>query len=180
MNLENLTIGEAASAIRGGKVSALDYAQALLSRIDNVESRVHAWFTVDREAVLSEARKCEAEARAGRLRGPLHGIPIGVKDIFYTIGNAGAQIFAFDTNTFRELFRLNIGETVTGNTTQFGTGTLVASQDGKYLAVETSSGIRLLTLPASIPSPTPSPTPTFSSARAMVFDHADKYLYITT
>src|ERR1051325_7641521 len=84
MNLENLTIREAAGAIREGRVSPLDYAQALLSRIDNVESRVHAWFTVDREAVLSEARKCESEARAGRFRGPLHGIPIGVKDIFYT------------------------------------------------------------------------------------------------
>jgi aspartyl-tRNA(Asn)/glutamyl-tRNA(Gln) amidotransferase subunit A len=84
MNLEDLTVVEAASAIRERKVSADDYAQALLSRIDKLESRVHAWFTIDREAVLSEARKCDAEARDGRLRGSLHGVPVGIKDIFYT------------------------------------------------------------------------------------------------
>ena len=84
MNLEDLTVVEAASAIRAGTVSAVEYAHALLSRIDNVESRVHAWFTVDREAVLSEARKCEAEARDRRFRGPLHGVPVGIKDIFFT------------------------------------------------------------------------------------------------
>ena len=57
MNLENLTIVEAAGAIREGKVSPFEYAQALLSRMDAVEPQVHAWFTVDRETVLSEARK---------------------------------------------------------------------------------------------------------------------------
>jgi aspartyl-tRNA(Asn)/glutamyl-tRNA(Gln) amidotransferase subunit A len=41
---------------------------------------------VDREAVLAEARKCEAEAAAKQFRGPLHGVPIGVKDIYYTKG----------------------------------------------------------------------------------------------
>jgi aspartyl-tRNA(Asn)/glutamyl-tRNA(Gln) amidotransferase subunit A len=97
MNLENLTIVEAAGAIREGKLSPLDYAQALLSRIDNVESRVQAWFTVNREAVLSEARKCEAEAHNGQFRGPLHGIPIGIKDIFYTKDlrtTMGSPVFA--------------------------------------------------------------------------------------
>jgi len=84
MNLEDLTVTAAASAIRAGQVSAADYAHALLSRIDNVESRVHAWFTIDREAVLSEARKCDAEAHVGQFRGPLHGVPVGIKDIFYT------------------------------------------------------------------------------------------------
>jgi aspartyl-tRNA(Asn)/glutamyl-tRNA(Gln) amidotransferase subunit A len=97
MNLENLTIVEAARAIREGKLSPLDYAQALLSRIDNMESRIQAWFTVDRGAVLSEARKCEAEVRDERFRGPLHGIPIGVKDIFYTKDlrtTMGSPVFA--------------------------------------------------------------------------------------
>src|SRR5262245_18274528 len=97
MNLENLTVVEAAAAIREHKVSADEYAKALLSRIDKVESRVHAWFTIDREAVLSEARKCDAEVRDGRLRGPLHGIPIGIKDLFYTKNlrtTMGSPVFA--------------------------------------------------------------------------------------
>jgi aspartyl-tRNA(Asn)/glutamyl-tRNA(Gln) amidotransferase subunit A len=97
MNLEDLTVVEAASAIREGKLSPIEYAHALLARIDTVESRVHAWFSVDRESVLSEARKCEAEAREGRYRGALHGIPIGIKDLFYTKDlrtTMGSPVFA--------------------------------------------------------------------------------------
>jgi hypothetical protein len=99
-----------------------------------------------------------------------------VKDIFYTIGNGGTQIIAFDTNTFQELFRLNIGETVSGSVTQFDTGTLVASQDGKYLALETSSGIRLFNLANTIKGP----APVFADPTDMVFDHTGQYLYIAT
>ncbi len=84
MNLEDLTVAAAAAAIRERTLSPVDYARALLDRIDRVESRVQAWFTVDRDAVLSEAEKCEVEAREKRFRGPLHGVPLGIKDIFYT------------------------------------------------------------------------------------------------
>src|SRR5262245_13948658 len=97
MSLESLTVLEAASSIREGKLSPLEYTQALLARIDEVEPHVHAWFTIDRETVLSEARKCEAEARDGRFRGPLHGIPIGIKDLFYTKNlrtTMGSPVFA--------------------------------------------------------------------------------------
>ncbi|HET9220306.1 MAG TPA: amidase [Terriglobia bacterium] len=84
MSLENLTMTEAVSEIRSGALSPLEYAQALLARVDAVEGRVQAWTTIDREAVLSEARLMEAEARKKHFRGPLHGIPVGIKDIFYT------------------------------------------------------------------------------------------------
>ena len=96
MSLEDLTVVEAAAAIRERRVSADEFANALLSRVNKVESRVHAWFTIDREAVLSEARKCDADVRDGRLRGPLHGIPIGIKDLFYTKGlrtTMGSPVF---------------------------------------------------------------------------------------
>ena len=84
MSLENLTLTEAVSEIRSGALSPLEYVQALLARVDAVEGRVQAWTTIDREAVLSEARLMEAEARKKQFRGPLHGIPVGIKDIFYT------------------------------------------------------------------------------------------------
>jgi aspartyl-tRNA(Asn)/glutamyl-tRNA(Gln) amidotransferase subunit A len=84
MSLENLTLTEAVSEIRSGALSPLQYAEALLARVDAVEGRVKAWTTIDREAVLSEARLMEAEARKKQFRGPLHGIPVGIKDIFYT------------------------------------------------------------------------------------------------
>ena len=84
MNLEALSLVEAASAIRTGSLSPLDYVRSLLTRVDAVEPRVHAWTTIDREALLSEARQLEGEAQKKQFRGPLHGIPVGVKDIFYT------------------------------------------------------------------------------------------------
>ena len=68
------------------RLSAVEYVQACFARMDEVESKVHAWVTVDREAVLAEAQQCDAEAARKQFRGPLHGIPIGVKDIFYTKG----------------------------------------------------------------------------------------------
>ena len=97
MNLEDLTLYAAASAIRESKLSPVEYARALLARIDKLEPEVHAWFTIDSDAVLSEAAKCETESREKRFRGPLHGIPIGIKDTFYTKNlrtTMGSPVFA--------------------------------------------------------------------------------------
>jgi aspartyl-tRNA(Asn)/glutamyl-tRNA(Gln) amidotransferase subunit A len=96
MSLEQLSVCEAAGAIRDSTLSPVDYAQALLSRIDALEPRIQAWVTIDREAVLSEASRLEDEARWKQFRGPLHGVPVGVKDIFHTKGlrtTMGSPIF---------------------------------------------------------------------------------------
>lgn len=84
MNLETLSLVDAASAIRNGSLSPFDYAQGLLARVDAVEPSVQAWTTIDRDTLLAEARQLETEARKKQFRGPLHGIPVGIKDIFYT------------------------------------------------------------------------------------------------
>src|SRR5215510_13452780 len=86
MNLEDLSLIEAAAAIRNGTLSPVNYVEALFRVMDRHESRIEAWVTVDREHVLSEAQTCAAEARNGKFRGPLHGVPVGIKDIFYTNG----------------------------------------------------------------------------------------------
>ncbi|MGH9345108.1 MAG: amidase, partial [Terriglobia bacterium] len=57
-----------------------------LRMIERLEPQVKAWVTLDRDGAMREAAALEREARDGRLRGPLHGIPLGVKDIFYTAG----------------------------------------------------------------------------------------------
>jgi aspartyl-tRNA(Asn)/glutamyl-tRNA(Gln) amidotransferase subunit A len=111
VNLISLTVVEAATRIRSGSLSPVEYVQALLERVDAVEPRVKAWTTIDREAVLAEARQMEAEARKQQFRGPLHGVPIGIKDIFYTKNlktTMGSTAFAdfvptYDASVVRKL-----------------------------------------------------------------------------
>ena len=102
----------------------MEYVQALFHVIDRLESRVEAWVTIDRENVLEEARKCETEARKGNFRGPLHGVPIGIKDIFYTKGlktTMGSVIFkdfvpdsdARAVTKLKEAGAIVLGKTVT-------------------------------------------------------------------
>ncbi len=86
MNPETLSITDAGKAIVDGSLSPVEYVETFFRRIDDVEKDVRAWITIDREAVLKVAREREAEARSKRFRGPLHGIPIGIKDLFYTQG----------------------------------------------------------------------------------------------
>jgi len=76
------TITSAAEEIRNGRLSAVALLQECLKRIDRHEPRVRAWVLVDRERALDEARRCDQEIQGGQYRGPLHGIPLGIKDIF--------------------------------------------------------------------------------------------------
>lgn len=106
-----LTIAAAAEQIRTRQLSPVDLVHACLRRIDQLEPRLQAWVTIDRERALAAAQRCEEEIRRGQYRGPLHGIPIGIKDIFYTAGlktTAGSPIYAdfvpeYDATTVQRL-----------------------------------------------------------------------------
>src|SRR5438309_1075393 len=76
------TIPAAARDLRQGVLSPVDLLESCLRQIDRYEEGVRAWVLVDRERARGEAERCAAELRAGRWRGPLHGIPLGIKDIF--------------------------------------------------------------------------------------------------
>ncbi len=92
-----LTITAAAEQIRTRQFSPVDLVRSCLQRIDQLEPRLQAWVTVDRERALATAQRCEEEIQRGQYRGSLHGIPIGIKDIFYTAGlktTAGSPIYA--------------------------------------------------------------------------------------
>jgi aspartyl-tRNA(Asn)/glutamyl-tRNA(Gln) amidotransferase subunit A len=76
------TIDAAARDVRQGRLSPLDLLGRCLEAIDRYEGRVRAWVSVDGEGARAEAERRTAELKAGRYRGPLHGIPVGIKDIF--------------------------------------------------------------------------------------------------
>jgi Asp-tRNA(Asn)/Glu-tRNA(Gln) amidotransferase A subunit family amidase len=76
----SLSVRDAARAIAAKRLSATDYIAAWLERIAAREAEIGAWHRLDRDAVLDAARRCDNEPP----RGPLHGIPIGVKDLIDT------------------------------------------------------------------------------------------------
>ncbi|MEO8165279.1 MAG: amidase [Betaproteobacteria bacterium] len=84
--LYRLGLREAALRIRSGMLSSADYTQALIARIDALEKDVQAWQWLDRDRALELAKRADKADRAMRVAHPLHGIPIGVKDLFYTAG----------------------------------------------------------------------------------------------
>ncbi|MCW2530395.1 MAG: amidase [Pseudonocardiales bacterium] len=84
--LFNLTVTEAAASIAAGDLSVLDYNMAFIERTDELEPHIHAFAYLDRDGWIAEAVTLDAEAKAGRLRGPLHGIPVGIKDQFFVKG----------------------------------------------------------------------------------------------
>ena len=85
-DLHSLTAAEIVRGIRAGTLSPVEVLEACLKRIDEVEPSVLAWVHVDRAGALETAKKLEAEARRGEFRGPLHGVPVGIKDIIAVSG----------------------------------------------------------------------------------------------
>jgi Asp-tRNA(Asn)/Glu-tRNA(Gln) amidotransferase A subunit family amidase len=83
-----LTLTEAARLVRERKLSPVELVEASLARIDRLDGAIRAWAALDRARAHSAAVELEREARAGRFLGPLHGVPVGIKDIFYTAGLA--------------------------------------------------------------------------------------------
>jgi aspartyl-tRNA(Asn)/glutamyl-tRNA(Gln) amidotransferase subunit A len=78
------TVSELAAQIRARKLSPVELTEAYLQRLETVGKRLNAVAYVMRESALREAREAEAEIKRGRYRGPLHGIPYGVKDLCAT------------------------------------------------------------------------------------------------
>ena len=60
--------------------------ESCLAQVDEWEPKVHAWVVLDRDRALEQARSLDAELKSGNDRGPLHGIPIGIKDIIDVAG----------------------------------------------------------------------------------------------
>lgn len=80
------SIAGASELLRRKEISPVELMRVCLSRIEQLDPKINAFITVLEESALAEARAAEAEIFAGNWRGPLHGIPIGLKDLFDTAG----------------------------------------------------------------------------------------------
>ena len=81
-----LSASELAAAIRAGEVSPVDAVDAYLARINAVGDKLNAYITVCADEARAAAKQLAAEAVAGNFRGPLHGVPVGIKDQIHTAG----------------------------------------------------------------------------------------------
>ena len=84
--LTSASAAEIARRIAARDVSCVEVAQAFVARADEHEPAVGAFITRTAEQALADARQADAELAAGKTRGPLHGVPVGVKDIYATAG----------------------------------------------------------------------------------------------
>ena len=92
-----MTILEAAAALRARKVSSAELTEAALNRIAALQEKLNAFITVMSEHARARARQADEELARGIDRGPLHGVPVAVKDVFCTKGartTCGSKIFA--------------------------------------------------------------------------------------
>jgi aspartyl-tRNA(Asn)/glutamyl-tRNA(Gln) amidotransferase subunit A len=95
-DLAKLTIREAADLVRKKKVSPVELTKACLARIGRANPTLNCFITITADSALQQARDAETEIMRGNWRGPLHGIPIALKDLFDTAGvrtTAGSGVF---------------------------------------------------------------------------------------
>ena len=96
-DLTRLTIADAAPLIRERKLSPVELTDACLARIEAVEPQINAFITVTADEARASARRAADEITRGEYLGPLHGIPVALKDLFATAGvrtTAGSKIMA--------------------------------------------------------------------------------------
>ena len=94
-DLALLSLSDAADAIASGKITSVAATEACFARIDAWQKRTNAFLRTDKDKALARARAMDAELKAGQRRGPLHGVPMAHKDLYYRKGElstAGSAI----------------------------------------------------------------------------------------
>jgi aspartyl-tRNA(Asn)/glutamyl-tRNA(Gln) amidotransferase subunit A len=126
-----LTIAEAGRLLSARKLSPVELVDEYLARINAVDGRLNSYINVLGDRAKAKAKIAEAEIMAGRWKGPLHGIPFGVKDNYHVAGvptTAGSRLMldyvAEETSTAVEKLEAQ-GAVLLGkmNTWEYGTGT---------------------------------------------------------
>ena len=95
------------AGIKSGALSPVSVTETMLARIGSVDPELNSYIAVTGETALQQANKAESEIRAGQYRGLLHGVPIAIKDLFYTAGTPAT----FGSGAYKD-FRANYTATV--------------------------------------------------------------------
>ncbi len=96
-DLPFLTLADAAAKVRAGEVTSTQLTEAVLARIETYNDKLDAYITVMKDQALAQAAQLDAEAKAGQFRGPLHGVPVALKDNVDTANartTGGSLLFA--------------------------------------------------------------------------------------
>jgi len=120
----SLTATEAKIAFASGRLTSVELVKSCLARIEETDGAIHAWAYLDPQSALEQAAECDRRRKAGMAMGPLHGIPVGLKDIIDTADmptQRGSSIFEgrqTDTDArivehLREAGAVIMGKTVT-------------------------------------------------------------------
>ena len=162
MNLFEMSAAEAAAAIRAGECSSEELVQSCLDRISSLEGTVGAWEHLDPEYALQQARDADLHRRSGASLGPLHGVPVGVKDIFDTedMPTANGTVLhagrtpAFDATAvalLREAGAVILGKTVTTELAVYAPGKTTNPHDARRTPGGSSSGSAAAVAAAMVP-----------------------------
>lgn len=84
--MTDIRIAEASDLLRRKQISPVEITRSCLNRIEELNPTINAFITIMHDSAMAQAREAENEIRAGNWRGPLHGIPIGLKDLIDTAG----------------------------------------------------------------------------------------------
>ena len=93
-----LTISEISTMIKSREISSVELTQLMLNRIETVDAKLNSFITVMKQSALTSALELDNELASGKYRGPLHGIPIAIKDLLFTTNapTTGGHAFNLD------------------------------------------------------------------------------------
>ncbi len=151
MTLTQLSATEAIGKIRTGETTSEELVQACLDRIERVDGDIEAWAHLKPDYALDQARMLDARRQSGGPVGPLHGIPVGVKDIFDTASLPTENGTVLDSgrqpmedsrvvSLLQEAGAVIMGKTVTTELAVFGPGKTRNPHNPKHTPGGSSSG----------------------------------------
>ena len=97
MDLCEMSLADVGASIRLKQISPVELTDQALQRIEQLNPRVNAFWTVTADLAREQARNAETDIVKGEYRGPLHGVPVGLKDLIYTRSvrtTAGSKLLA--------------------------------------------------------------------------------------